>query len=70
MESLLIQLLGDLSYKSQFKKNYAYDWFCGPGLHLLILAVPNLLKAKENILFDWLFSITRKEQRKQSNIKK
>ncbi len=22
-------------YKCQFKKNDPYDWFCGPGLHLL-----------------------------------
>ncbi len=20
-------------YKSQFKKKYFYDWFCGPGSH-------------------------------------
>ncbi len=22
-------------YKSQLKKNYPRDWFCGPGSHLL-----------------------------------
>ncbi len=21
-------------YKYQFKKNYPYDWFCGPGSHM------------------------------------
>ncbi len=21
-------------YKSQFKKNYTWDWFCGPGSHI------------------------------------
>ncbi len=26
-------------YKSQFKKNDPYDWFCGPGPHMLFTIV-------------------------------
>ncbi len=33
MESLFIQLSYDVMYKSQFRKMYPYDWFCGPGSH-------------------------------------
>ncbi len=25
-----------MMYKSQFKKIDPYDWFCGPGLHMLV----------------------------------
>ncbi len=40
MESLFIQLLDDVINKNkkftQFKKNYPYNWFCGPGSQLWI----------------------------------
>ncbi len=25
-------------YKSQFKKNEPYDWFCGPGSHIRMIS--------------------------------
>ncbi len=36
--------------KSQFKKIYTYDWFCGPGSHLNIF-VANILKNLAKIYF-------------------
>ncbi len=32
-------------YKSQFRKIYPYDWFCGPGHILCLIYIKNIISA-------------------------
>ncbi len=51
MESLFIQISDKyVLYKSQYKKTDPYDWFCGPGSHMIKVNQTNT-RVKTKLIF-------------------